>query len=83
VIRRDEPQAAVEAVVLRLSGGRVLVPIISSSTVRMTARSASPASSRRVDCALADRPPHPAPSDSNTLRSLRHLHQGSGIFKSP
>jgi hypothetical protein len=69
--------------VLRLSGGRVLAPITSSSTVRMTARSACTALSRRVDYALADRPPHPAPPDSNTLRSLRHLYSGSGIFKSP
>ena len=74
---------AVEAVVLRPLDGRVLVSIASPSTGRMTARSVCSAQSRRVDCALAGLPLHPAPQASDTLHSPRHPRGCSKIFKSP
>ena len=59
------------------------VSIASPSTGRMTARSVCSAQSRRVDCALAGLPLHPAPQASDTLHSPRHPRGCSRIFKSP
>jgi hypothetical protein len=83
VTRRNELQAAVEAVVLRPSGGRAPASALNSFTVQMTIRSACPPSSHHVNRALSGRPLHAAPLPSDTLQSLRQLHAHIGIFKSP
>jgi hypothetical protein len=50
---RNELQATVEAAVLRPSGGRAPASAISSFTVQITIRSASPSSSHHVNRALS------------------------------
>jgi hypothetical protein len=62
---------------------RFVASATSSPTVQMTAKSACPPSSHRVNCAPACRPLHPAPLPSNALQPPRHLRACIEIFKSP
>jgi hypothetical protein len=64
--RRSEFPAIVEAVLLRPSGGRTPASTTSFSTMQMTARSARPAASRPINCALADCPLQLLPPAADT-----------------